>query len=64
MICFDSWEKAQQDGTDNEMYGALLSDHANPARVYGNIPTNPPDWHLGCDLPSVKFCPWCGANKP
>jgi hypothetical protein len=46
--CCEAWEKAQQSGTDNEAYGRLL---------YGAD-----DWRMGCDLPPVKFCPWCGAE--
>lgn len=51
--CCNAWSKAQQPGTDNEMYGQLL-------RNYGGASN---DWHIGCDLPPVKFCPWCGAKK-
>jgi hypothetical protein len=48
--CCASWEAAHRNGTDNEMYGALVYwlDH-NP--------------YIGCDLPAVEFCPWCGARK-
>lgn len=49
--CCDDWAKAHQSGTDNEMYGAL---------VHYPQPHTP---HIGCDLPRVKFCPWCGASK-
>lgn len=51
--CCDSWRKAQQLGTDNEMYGMLLRDYSGTGA----------DWHVGCDLPAVRFCPWCGAKK-
>lgn len=48
--CCPSWEKAQQSGTDNEMHGSLV-------RPDGN------EWRIGYDLPSVAFCPFCGAKK-
>jgi len=51
MPCCDAWRMAQQRGTDNEMYGALLWIEGETAL-------------MGCDLPPVQFCPWCGAEKP
>lgn len=49
--CCNAWRRAQRPGTDNEMYGQLLRDYGGG------------DWHIGCDLPTVAFCPWCGAKK-
>lgn len=40
---------AFQSGTDNEAYGAL-------ARFWDG------DVHMGCDLPPVAYCPWCGKE--
>ena len=45
--CCGSWESAQTTGTDNEAYGRLLSYWAG-------------EWRVGCELPEVRFCPWCG----
>jgi len=42
---------AQQAGTDNEMYGALLYSDAD-------------GWAMGCDLPPISYCPWCGKPVP
>lgn len=49
-VCCEPWRTAQLDGTDSEAYGRLLSN-------YGG------EWHMGSDLPEVRFCPWCGARK-
>lgn len=61
--CCIAWGKAQTFGTDSEAYGSLLRDYANPQRHRGVV-MRPPDWHMGLELPPVKFCPWCGAKKP
>ena len=50
--CCDAWGLARQEGTDNEGYGSLIIDN-RPG--YG--------WGIGCDLPRVLYCPWCGATK-
>jgi len=52
--CCDAFARALGWGTDNEMYGALI------------YPSTYPDgqvthWNIGCDLPPMGFCPWCGA---
>lgn len=62
--CCPSWLRAQSGGTDNEGYGALLHDYANPRR-FGRVeePRKPSTWFMGCDMPQVQFCPWCGAKK-
>jgi hypothetical protein len=44
-----TFEAAQETGTDNEGYAALLK----------------PDmgfWKIGCGLPRISFCPWCGSK--
>lgn len=46
--CCESWEKAHESGTDNEMYGSLVCN----GRQIG-----------ASDLPPVNFCPWCGSFK-
>lgn len=45
--CCDDFKKAQSSGTDNEMYGALISFFMD-------------NWNAGCGLSSLYFCPWCG----
>lgn len=47
--CCNSWEKAHEAGTDNELYGAL---------VYNCRQIGASD-----RLPPVNFCPWCAAPK-
>lgn len=42
------WLRAQQSGTDNEMYGRLL-------RIMDG------DALIGCDLDPIEYCPWCGT---
>ena len=49
--CCTAWEQAQQSGTDNEGYGALL---------YFVADDEP---RFGCNLPTVENCPWCGKSK-
>jgi len=49
--CCIAWELAHQTASDNEGYGPLISyDKDRNAEI-------------GADLPPVKFCPWCGAEK-
>ena len=48
--CCEPMIKAQESGTDNEAYGALIS-------YYGGN-----DAGVGCDLPPITFCPWCGKK--
>lgn len=48
--CCDQWSKAHQHGTDNEGWGALISN-------YGGKPD------MGDGLDPIRFCPWCGAEK-
>lgn len=55
--CCDAWSDAQCAGTDNEAYGALLRRAGFDRHPDGA-------WLIGSsDLPPVKFCPWCGADK-
>ena len=48
--CCDDWRDAKQSGTDNDGYGRLIM-------VIGG------EAMMGCGLPHVAFCPWCGADK-
>ena len=50
-VCCDAFGKATDDGTDNEGYGRLLMDRGNGST-----------WAIGCDLPPIAFCPWCGSK--
>ncbi len=52
MTCCEAFAHAQQSGTDNEEYSAV---------VKGCLTTGFQIGHH--DLPSIKFCPWCGAKK-
>ena len=49
--CCPEWLKAQQSGTDNEGYGRLIQVYPDGAAS------------MGSDLPPIRFCPWCGADK-
>lgn len=48
--CCDDMRHARQSGTDNEMYGALV--YWSGDKIV-----------MGCDLPAIRFCPWCGHEK-
>lgn len=48
--CCETWEHSKLSGTDNEMYGSVTWECDGK-------------WRIGCDLPPVKFCPWCAAPK-
>jgi len=59
--CCKAWGSAQQEGTDNEGYGALLSwlgpeMEDTDGRVIGG-------WSVGCLLPPIRVCPWCGVSR-
>ena len=49
--CCDAFRKANQRGTDNELYGAaiwMIDDNR---------------FLIGCgDYPHISFCPWCGTH--
>ena len=47
IYCCEAFRKAHENGTDNEAYGQLIYD----------------DDDLGCNLPPIKFCPWCGKPR-
>ena len=49
--CCSDFRKAMEVGTDNEGYGRLIY-------------TDDPPWpfRMGCDLPPLDFCPWCGVD--
>lgn len=51
MFCCENFKQAGQSGTDNEGYGPLLREAPDGA------------YEIGCDLLSIRFCPWCGADK-
>jgi hypothetical protein len=48
--CCPDMEAAQESGTDNEGFGPLVYRSAEDI------------FFLGCDLPALKFCPWCGKR--
>lgn len=51
--CCESWNQAQQAGSDNEGHGALVYRRYDNGQIEA----------MGCDLPPIRFCPWCGAKK-
>lgn len=51
-VCCSDMALAFTSGTDNEAYGKLAS-------AYGDDPSS---IRFGCELPAVKFCPWCGTE--
>lgn len=48
--CCMAMIQAQQSGTDNEAYGSAVS-----YSVEGIA-------EIGCQLPPITFCPWCGKK--
>ena len=40
---------AQKSGTDNEGWGPLIE-------RFGGA------WDIGCGLPDLQYCPWCGKD--
>jgi hypothetical protein len=50
-LCCVDLVTAFSSGTDNEAYGKLAS-------AYGDDPAS---IHIGCELPAIAFCPWCGT---
>jgi len=53
-FCCSSFEHATRSGTDNEGYGSLLYT-PDFDRITGI-------WMIGCGLPDISFCPWCGKK--
>lgn len=51
--CCETWAKAHTEGTDGEAWMPLV-------RYSVSSDITP---HIGCDLPDIAFCPWCGAAK-
>ena len=51
VICCKSLADSMQSGTDGESYGSCASayNHEDPTSI-----------HLGTNLPTMRFCPWCG----
>jgi len=52
-VCCPDWQSAMNKGTDNEGYGPL---------IYYVVATG--HYRMGQSLKPVKFCPWCGEEKP
>lgn len=50
-LCCASLSAAFSSGTDNEAYGSLASAYDD----------DPASIHIGCELPAIAFCPWCGT---
>ena len=48
LACCSIMLTAQEEGTDNEGYGCLVSYYVDGS------------YHMGCDLPEFDYCPWCG----
>lgn len=63
--CCDAWTKAFRSRTDNEGYGSLI--HTEHIRFDGPDQTTVHfrSIQIGhdCELPEVRFCPWCGHAK-
>ena len=51
--CCADFTAACQEGTDNEMYGSLVSTHTMDYKIF-----------MGCGLKPIAFCPWCGVKVP
>ncbi len=49
--CCQEFDRALEGGTDNEGYGKLIY-------IDGDVTTT------GCNLPPIKYCPWCGMVAP
>ncbi len=50
LVCCSDMVMAFSAGTDNEGYGAI-------AHCFGGSSNS---IRIGCDLPALKLCPWCG----
>lgn len=64
--CCDAWAKAHQRGTDNEGYGSLIdTEHIRFEEGPTLETVHFRSIQIGhdCDLPEVRFCPWCGHPK-
>jgi len=46
--CCDAFGQAFECGTDNEAWGSLMRHDGDG------------DLSIGCGLPPIKYCPWCG----
>lgn len=46
-FCCDAFEKVTEPRSDNEGYGRLIW-------------IDETDVSIGCDLPTIDYCPWCG----
>ena len=44
-----NFEKAKEEGTDNEGYIPLVYE-------------NNYQWYMGSDMPRITYCPWCGEK--
>jgi hypothetical protein len=50
--CCETFQKAQESGTDNETYGPLVISYKRKAQIG--------DYEA---LPPINYCPWCGDEK-
>ena len=50
--CCADWLHAHDAGTDDERWGACIGEDPEDGLS-----------RVGCDLPPINFCPWCGADK-
>ena len=56
VYCCAIFSKALTDGTDNEAFRSAVYE---PFMV--SLPELPV-YRIGCDLPDIAFCPWCGSS--
>jgi hypothetical protein len=50
-FCCPEFRAAQQEGTDNEGYCAIISYDGQT-------------WGFNSSVPPISFCPWCGKRLP
>jgi len=43
------WDNASERGTDHEGYGPAITGNTD-------------GFYVGCDVPPIRFCPWCGKQ--
>lgn len=60
--CCEAWEHAHDDGTDSEGFTSLVwyTDGLD-SRPYMSCVGSAPG--AVSELPPIRFCPWCGAEK-
>jgi len=47
--CCPAMAQARSDNSDSEAWGPLITDEGG-------------EFTMGCGLPPVRVCPWCGAG--